>query len=93
MVLLLWCVCGGLLLHMLECNYFNILLKADFEKPVDTAEDVRAKGRILWYPGYELYKEKLIKQNISEVTRDLAEMTHVAKVSLHIFISKLCINS
>ena len=44
MVLLLWCVCGGLLAHMLEANYLTILLKPSYEKPIDTAEDVVDKN-------------------------------------------------
>ena len=53
MVLLLWCVCGGFLLHMLEANYLTMLVKPYYEKPVDTAQDVIDKGlTVIAYPGY-----------------------------------------
>ena len=81
MVLLLWCVCGGLLLHMLESNYLGILVKPNYEKPMDTALDVLDRGvTILWYPYYDYYKEMQFAQNESKVLRDLAEKVHVARV-------------
>ena len=40
MVLLMWCVWGGFLLHILECNYLTVLVKPVYEKPIDTAEDI-----------------------------------------------------
>ena len=66
---------------MLESNYFSLLVKPNYEKPVDTAEDVLDRGlTVLWFPGYELYKEMAVMQNLSKVTSDLAEKTYVAKV-------------
>ena len=66
---------------MLESNYLTMLLKPNYEKPVDTAEDVLDRGlTVIWFPGYELYREMAITQNLSKVTRDLAERTYVAKV-------------
>ena len=52
MVLLLWCVCGGLLLHMLEANYLTMLLKPNYEKPIDSAEDVLERGLTVIYGPY-----------------------------------------
>ena len=84
MALLLWCVFGGFLLHMFGANYLNMLVKPSYEKPVDTAQDVVDRGlRVIWGPGFELYKEKSMIQNLSKVTRDLAEMTYVAKVRFY----------
>ena len=81
MVYLLWCVCGGLLLHMLEANYLTILLKPSYEKPVNTAQDVVDRGlTVIWFPGYEYYKEMAIEQNNSVIERVLALKTEVAKV-------------
>ena len=80
MVLLLWCVCGGFLLHMLECNYFTILLKPNYEKPIDTAFDVLDMvSTILEFPGRESIVEEL-KDSPYYTTRALAELTDVAKV-------------
>ena len=81
MLFLLWCVCGGFLFHMLQSKYLSMLVKPKYEKPVDTAEDVLGRGlTVIWFPGYEQYREMLIMQNLSQVTRDLAERTYVAKV-------------
>ena len=44
MVLLMWCVMGGFLLHILECNILTTILKPVYEKPIDTAEDIIERG-------------------------------------------------
>ena len=44
MVHLLWCVCGGLLLHMLESNYLTMLVKPTYGKPVDSKQDILDRG-------------------------------------------------
>ena len=80
MVLLLWCVCGGLLAHMLEANFLTILLKPNYEKFVDTAQDVLDMGlTVIFYPGYENTVE-LLKNSPYYTTRTLAERTIVPKV-------------
>ena len=80
MVLLLWCVCGGLLLHMLEANYLSILLTPNYEKAIDTAQDVLDTGlTVLYAPGTESLVETM-KNSASNITRTLAERTTVAKV-------------
>ena len=64
-------------------------MKKNYEKPVNTAEDVLDRGfTVIWYPGYEYYKEILIEQNISKVNRDLAQMTYVSRVS-YSFLSSI----
>ena len=80
MVLLLWCVCGGLLLHMLESNFLTILLKPNYEKYVDTAEDVINRGLgVIFSPGMESMKKTLMNSPYYGV-RTLAERTIVPKV-------------
>ena len=80
MVLLLWCVCGGLLAHMLEANYLTILLKPSYEKAVDTAEDILDRNlTVIYPPGTESIVE-ILKNSPSKITRDLAESSIVAKV-------------
>ena len=80
MVLLLWCVCGGLLAHMLEANYLTILLKPNYEKPIDTAQDVIDRNLTVIFPyGYESRVE-ILKNSPSNITRTLAERTIVPKV-------------
>ena len=51
LILLLWCVGGGFLLHMFESTYLTMLMKPIYEKPVDTAQDILDRGlTIVWPP-------------------------------------------
>ena len=80
MVFLLWCVCGGFLLHFFECNILDILLQTNYEKAVDTAQDVLDRRlTVLYYPGMES-KVEILKNSPSVVTRELAKMSVVPKV-------------
>ena len=80
MILLMWCVWGGFLLHILECNYLTVLVKPVYEKPVDTAEDIIERGiTILDSPGRESSIEAL-KKSPYPLTRALAENTYVSQV-------------
>ena len=81
LILLFWCVCGGFLLHMFESNYFTMLIKPTYEKPVDSAKDIIDRGlRVISTPG----SESLVKTQLNSPfysTRTLAEMTTVPKVT------------
>ena len=80
LILLFWCVCGTFLLHMFESNYFTMLMKPTYEKPVDTPQDVLDRGlRVIVPPGGESIVE-IMKNSPSVVYRDLAELTVVPKV-------------
>ena len=80
MALLLWCLCGGLLLHMLESNFLTILLKQNYEKYVDSPQDVLDRGlAVLTSPGQESMK-KMLMNSPYYITRTLAERTIVPKV-------------
>ena len=80
MVLLMWCVFGGFLLHILECNYLTVLVKPVYEKPIDTAEDIIERGmKIIDIPGIESMIETW-KNSPFPLTRAIAENTYVAKV-------------
>ena len=81
MVLLMWCVMGGFLLHILECNILATLLKPVYEKPIDTAEDIIERGiTIIDVPGRESIVAGL-KKSPFPITRALAGNTYVPKVS------------
>ena len=80
MLFLIWCVFGGFLLHFFESVFLDILLKTNYEKPVDTAEDVRDRNlTVVNGPGTESIVE-ILKNSPSAITRQLAERTVVAKV-------------
>ena len=81
MVYLLWCVCGGFLLHMLESNYLTILLTPTYEKPVDTPEDIIDMGlTILYNSGSEGMRNAMLNSD-NKLDRDLAARTYVSKVN------------
>ena len=89
-VLLVWCVFGGLLLHMFEANFLTILLKPNYEKAVDSAQEILDMGlTVINAPGTESMVE-IMKNSPDEITRTLAERTVVPKV---IFCNFIFINS
>ena len=88
LILLFWCVCGTFLLHMFESNYFTMLIKPTYEKPVDTAEDIIDRGLgVIYSPGSESIRETLLDSPFYS-TRTLAERTTVPKVIIS-YIEKI----
>ena len=89
MVFLLWAVMGTFLFHILECNFLTILIKPNYEKPVDTAEDIIERGlNIIGIP----WTTALIvdmKKSPSKIIRDLAEVYVVPEVKVPLKQSKL----
>ena len=80
----MWCVWGGFLLHILECNYLTVLVKPVYEKPIDTAEDIIERGiTILMGPASGSMVE-MNKKSPYPLTRALAENSYVTKVVLHL---------
>ena len=72
---------------MLEANYLSILLKPNFEKPIDSIEDILDRGlKLLLYPYSEAIVDEM-ENSVSDLTRRLAERTYVAKV-LFIFLNQ-----
>ena len=65
---------------MLESNYLTLLLKQNYEKPVDTAEDIIDRGlEILAIPG-QLSMVEMLKNSLFYQTRILAERKLLPKV-------------
>ena len=65
---------------MLESNFLTILLKPNYEKYVNTAEDVLDMGlTVIYPPGAESMKYMLMNSPFY-ATRTLAERTIVPKV-------------
>ena len=93
LILLFWCVCGGFLLHMFESNYFTMLMKPTYEKPVDSAEDIISRGlAVIWAPGFEADRvREMTDSTVADWERQLAERAIVPKVifsKIIILISK-----
>ena len=65
---------------MLEANYLSILLKPNYEKPIDGPQDVIDSGlNLVWGPGQQSYLD-MYKNSPSIIARKLAERTIVSKV-------------
>ena len=71
---------------MLEANYLTILLKPNFEKPVDTIQDILDRGlKVITVPGSSSAVE-IFKTSPARIDRELGERMVVAEV----IFSKLC---
>ena len=65
---------------MYEASYLSILLKPNYEKPVDTAQDVLDRGlTVIHGPGRESIRE-ILKNSPSKIIRELANRTIIPKV-------------
>ena len=65
---------------MFESNYFTMLMKPTYEKPVDSPADIIERGlRVIFPPGHESILEEL-KNSPFDSTRRLAELSIVPKV-------------
>ena len=63
---------------MLEANYLSILLKPNYEKAIDTAQDILDRGlSVILIPGRDI---EISKNSPSKSVRELAERTIVAEV-------------
>ena len=68
---------------MLEANYLTILLKPNYEKAVNTAQDIIDVNLTVIYPiGFESAKKMLMNSPFKK-TRRLAELAIVPKVILY----------
>ena len=92
MLFLVWCIFGGFLLHFFGSLFLESLLKPNYEKPVDTAQDILDRGlKVIYIPGAES-KVEMMKKSPFPLTRRLAERTDVAKVILF-YIDKMLLTS
>ena len=65
---------------MFESNYFTMLMKPTYEKPVDSPADVIERGVKVIYPPYTEDIVEVKKNSPFYNIRRLAEMTIVPKV-------------
>ena len=68
---------------MLEANYLTILLKPEYEKAVDTVQEILDRGMtVITTPGSESMVD-LLKLSPYNSSRELAARTKVPKVIFH----------
>ena len=81
MMFLLWCVLGGLLLHFFESLLLDTLVKQNYEKPVDSKQDVVDRRlTVIWAPYDSWSKVERLKNSSSEVERAFGELIIIPKV-------------
>ena len=73
LVLLIWALVGGILLHSFLTNFRGMLLKPLYEEPIDTAQEILDRGKILetYEGGY--YWVEFLEQSPNPVYQQLAE--------------------
>ena len=67
---------------MFEANYLTILLKPNFEKPVDTAEDILDRNLTIVVPPGTGSLMETLKNSPYKIIRELAELAIVPKVRI-----------
>ena len=77
---------------MFEANYLTILLAPNYEKGIDTPQDVLDRGLEVIYPPGSLSLLDGMKNSPAKIDRDLAEMTIVPKVIFRSFEIILILN-
>ena len=74
---------------MFGANYLPMLLKPNYEKPVDSPQDIIERGlTVIWPPGWGDYLEMMKNDygNPDPNARQLAEITIVPKVIFIIYL-------
>ena len=69
--LLMWSVCGGLLLHFLTSNFLTILVKPEWDKPIRTISDLieRDMELILW-PNHNYFIEVMRNSPVEQYNKE-----------------------
>ena len=75
LVYTIWAVFGGFILHFLLSNYLTVLLRPNYEEPVETAKDlVKRDISPFSTPGSEIYRQFFAASNdptYQEISRRL----------------------
>ena len=106
-VVLLWSLCGGILLHSLLANFRVMLLKPMLEKPVNTAKEILDRGMVpMTQDGAQFYVD-LLRQSSNPIYQKLADRAIVPKdydelirfleddvlgAGTHVYLMNNCVN-
>ena len=78
-VVLMWSLCGGILLYSLLANFRVMLLKPMLEKPVNTAKEILDRGMVpMTQDGAQFYVD-LLRQSSNPIYQKLADRAIVPK--------------
>ena len=79
LVLLIWSLFGGILVHGLLANFRSMLLSTILEKPLDTADDILNRGLIPFASPFGGIFVDILKNSPNPVYQQLAEIFLVPK--------------
>ena len=80
-VVLMWSLCGGILLYSLLANFRVMLLKPMLEKPVNTAKDILDRGMVPMTKDRAQFHVDLLRQSSNPIYQKLADRAIVPKDS------------
>ena len=79
LVYTIWAVFGGFILHFLLSNYLTVLLRPNFEEPVDTAADIlRLNITPVVQPNHNIYRQ-MFANSPDPIYQELSRRLVVAK--------------
>ena len=79
LVLIIWGLCGGLFIYAFLANFRTMLLMPQYEKPVDSAQEILDRGMIPFViPGGDFYKQ-FLKESSNPTYQKLGEIVLVPK--------------
>jgi apolipoprotein N-acyltransferase len=106
-VLITWALCGGLFVYAFLANFRTMLLMPQYEKTIDSAQDILDRGMIpfVLYGGY--YYRGFLLQSSNPTYKKLGEIAVVPKdrdqwlkmisegihgANTHVFLGFLCLS-
>ena len=82
--LVLWSVFGGFMLMFFNAIYLTMLMKPNYEKPIETAQELRDKGySIIIEKSSEYYHKNLLETSPDPVYQELNQRAIVAEDAEH----------
>ena len=79
-VLLIWGLFGGLLVYFFLANFLTVLLRPQYEKPVDSVQDIIERGMITFVPDASYYWKDFLLQSPNPLYQKLGDMCVVPKI-------------
>ena len=78
-VLLTWALCGGLFIYAFLANFRTMLLMPQYEKPIDSAQEILDRGMIPFVTYSGDYWKQFLLESPNPIYQKLGEITVVPK--------------
>ena len=79
LVLIIWALCGGLLIYAFLANFRTVLLMPHYGKPIDSAQDILDRGMIPFVQDGGDYYKQFLKESSNPTYQKLGEILVVPK--------------